>query len=145
MKIAAVYSGKKNIFIHSCSKTKAGFFVASDPFLKFDSRVSSMELVGAIKNAMDNYKENVPNPDFRELNRKVAQSFELRSSNELDKFKYCSIALKEEGMLRFTPTKQADPPDKGHLHKSNESVNISYSSTDEEIFEALQLAFSKCE
>lgn len=147
MRTAAIYSNKKRIFIHSYSKTKAGFAVASAPFFKLDSTVSSMELIGAIKSALENYKENVPNPDFSQLNRIIAESFELKSSSALDKpnIKYCNITLKEKDILLFMPTKHASPPDKGHLHKPDESVSISYSSTDEKIVEALQLAFSKCE
>lgn len=146
MKSAAIFIGKKNIYLHSYFSAKAGYSIASEPFIRLEIGTGSEQLVQAIRNVVESSKTDVPTPDFTELNRKVSSGLGLKSANELENsaVKHCFIKLKED-ILSFVPTRHAEPPEKGHLHKPNEEVNVSFQSRDEEINVALQLAFSRCE
>jgi hypothetical protein len=72
----------------------------------------------------------VANPDFTQLNNKVSEAFGIKSLTVLERpnIKYCNISLKENNTLKIMPTKHAVPPDKGHLHKPDESICITYLS-----------------
>lgn len=71
-------------------------------------------------------------------------SAEIRPTYDVDQNKYVTIA--EDGLqITFTPSRPAEKPDKGFLHKDkDESVSINYRATNQEIIVALELAFSKC-
>ncbi len=70
----------------------------------------------------------------------------LKSESELYKLgsKHVSI-LKDESKITFMPSKPAGKPYQGFVFKSSiEFVCISIHSSDDEIFDALELALQKC-
>jgi hypothetical protein len=60
MKTAAIYLSKKEIFVHSYAKAKAGFSIATEPFFKFDRNIGHTDLVRAIKSALEVIKKMWP-------------------------------------------------------------------------------------
>lgn len=144
MKTASIYFSKKEIFLHAKFKAKAGYWIASEPFIRLNDDANRQQLVQAIRDVLEHSRTGVPNPDFEELSQKVAAGLGLKSSRVLDKapVKSCHIQLKEN-IISFVPTVH-EPRRNGHSHKPDEAVKVSVQSDDKEINEALQLALSRC-
>lgn len=149
MKAATIYKvGNKNYLIHSDIMTASGFRIAFKPFFNIIQNSTDDIVSTAIKKALK-YDENLrlPDPsDWPTFNKEYLQQLGLKTSNDLYRQTTKNIAITlVDNSIVFTPTRHAEKPDKGFLHKNKEEVTVSYLATDEEIASALQLAFTKCE
>lgn len=151
MPSATIYKiSKKGYLLHVDRKTISGFYIASDPFMRISEAEASLNtLAEAIKKVLsaDN-GARVPDPkNWSEFNKEFLNKTGLKSSKELHrKTIFCCLIRKEDNTIIFTPTKHAEPPDQGFSHKSKEEeITVPSASSDEEIFQALELALSKCE
>lgn len=151
MPSAVIYKiNKKGVLIHANTKVVSGFSVASEPFIQIaENNINKNIIADTVKSILKN-DDSVRAPDpknWNEFNKNFLKRTGLKSLKELDKVTtLCCIITNGNNNIIFTPTKHAEPPDKGfsHMGKKDEVV-ISYTSSDEEIFQALELAFSKCE
>ena len=149
MKSASIYKvPKKGYLLHAQSCSKSGFEIASDPFTHVpDNHNDSAVLVAAIKSSLvKDESERVPDPkDWGLFERELLQKMGLKSYSVLHKknVKYCYIKM-ENGVITFIPTDHAEKPSQGFMHKNEEKVLVPYDASSEEIFNCIELAFSKC-
>jgi len=151
MTSATIYKIKPNKYlVHGNSKTKSGLTIASRPFFKIsETELNIDNLANSIKAAlMNNGEKVVEDPkNWNEFKRKYLENIGLKSSKELNapSTKCVAIGLENEEIV-FTPTRHADRPEEGFLHKSkNDEISVVRAASNEEITRALDLAFSNCE
>ena len=150
MKSASIYQlSEKSYLVHALNKAKSGFWIASDPYKHIQEElISAGFLVSEIKSSLvTEDSERVPDPkDWTLFNKEMLRKMGLKSSSVLHEknVKYCSIRM-ENGMLTFTPSRHAEKLSEGFLHKNEGKVTIAYDAPDEEIFNSLGIAFSRCE
>ena len=151
--MAAIYKiKKKGYLLHADRKTITGLRLAWQPFIQISESDFAVDIiVNAIKEVIkgSENEERVANPkNWSENSKEFFKNMGLKSPKELyaATTKHCGIG-KENGNIIFTPTKHAEPPDQGFVNKSKNEPNIivPYTSSDEEIFQAFELALSKCE
>jgi hypothetical protein len=149
MKGASIYKLKDAYIIYSLSKARSGFNIAGEPYFKMPLNTDKVALITAIKNAVNNSKEEVPDPtDWKVFKKTVITSIGIKSWNDLEKIGnlHCDIALDANNDFIFTPSKHAAPPDKGFLYKSKDhAIRVSATTANDEIAKSLDLALSKCE
>ncbi len=152
MPTAAIYKiNKKGYLLHSDVKAISGFRVASDPFIRIrESDADINTIVDAIKGVLEtDDATRVADPkDWNEHSKDFLRKTGLKSLKELNKpsTMYCGIE-KRDGDIIFTPTKHAEKPDEGFVNKSKDEPNvvIPYDSSNEDIYQAFELALSRCE
>jgi len=150
MPTAAIYKiNKKGYLLHANIKAMSGFSIASEPFVQIpESDVSVNTIADAIKASLNNDDtKRVPDPkNWGEHSKEFLRKAGLKSSKELHKQTtlLCGIE-KKDGNIIFTPTKHAEKPDEGFVNKSkDETVVVPATASNQEIIEALELAFGKC-
>lgn len=151
--MGAIYKiNKRGYLLHADRKAVSGFRLAWEPFIRIsESDFTANAMANAIKKVIitSENEERVPDPkNWSENSKQFFKSTGLKSLKELNAVttKYCGIG-KENDNIVFTPTKHAEPPDKGFVNKSKNETNIivPFAASDEEITESLELALSKCE
>lgn len=150
--MAAVYKvEKKGYILHADRKTTTGLRLAWEPFVRIsesDFIVATMaDAIKEVVKASEN-EERVANPkNWSENSKQFFKKIGLKSSKELyaATTKHCGIR-KENNNIVFTPTKHTEPPYQGfeNISKDEPNITVPYASSDEEIFQALELALSKC-
>jgi hypothetical protein len=150
MRTASIFKRpEKGYIIFGSSRTVSGFSIASEPFISIQENEANADIiVNAIKASLCNDDtKRVPDPkNWSESNKDFLQKIGLKSSKELDNptTKYVSIR-QNEGNIIFTPTRPAQKPDKGFLHKSeSEAVAVPITASNQDIARAYELALSKC-
>ncbi len=152
MPTAAIYKiNKKGYLLHANRKAVSGFSVASEPFIQIaESDADANIITDAIKAVLNNDdSKRVPDPkNWAEHSKEFLKKAGLKSSKELNNLTtiYCGIE-KKDGNIIFTPTRHAEKPDEGFVNKSKDEPDIvtPLVASNQEIMEALKLAFSKCE
>lgn len=151
MPTATIYKiNKRGYLLFSSVKTVSGFRVSVEPYIQIPENNTDMSIiVDAIKTVLNtDDNKRVPDPtNWSEFDKLFLQKTGLKSLKDLNKPTTKSIALRKEAdNIIFTPTKPAEKPDEGFLHKGkNETITIPIISSNQEIATALEIAFSKCE
>jgi hypothetical protein len=148
----AIYRiGQKGYLLHAERKSISGFRLAWKPFISISEKDFNANVIAnAIKEVLiesQNTKRVADPKNWLENDKQFLIESGLKTLKELNSIatKHCGID-KENSNIIFTPTKQAEKPDEGFLHKGKEdAVSISETASNDEIIEALNLAFSKCE
>lgn len=152
MQTASIYKiNKKGYLIFGSVKTVSGFSIATDPYIQIAEKdENDNNIANAIKSALntDDIKRVVDPKNWKEFSKEFLKKAGVKSSKELNKATtiYCGIK-KENGNIIFTPTKHAEKPDEGFINKSKDEPDIVVPATasNQDIAEALKLAFSICE
>lgn len=151
MAVGTIYKLKnKGYLIFGTARTVSGFRVGQEPFIRIREDHTGINVItNAIKEVLSaDDSRRVPDPkNWNEFDNIFLQQAGLKSLKELHKSTTTNIGIALTGdNIIFTPTRHAEKPDEGFLHKSKEeAVTISYSATAEEIMSALELAFNRCE
>lgn len=151
MPTATIYKiNKKGYLVHADRKAVSGFRIASEPFIQLSEDDADVNAItDAIQASLNNDDaKRVPDPkNWGEFNKEYLRKTGLKSLKELHKPTTKSISIsKEEDKIIFTPTQPAEKPDEGFLHKGkDEAVIVPVTASNQDIIEALELAFSKCE
>ncbi|MBO9593711.1 MAG: hypothetical protein J7599_12455 [Niabella sp.] len=150
MSAATIYRiKKKGYLLYSSVKTVSGFWIAAPPyFLMAEDNANSDALSNAIRAIIKNDDPvRVPDPkDWKEFNREFENETGVSSKDLNRSTTMCCDVSKKDSVMIFTPTKHAEKPDRGFLHKRDEEkVSILFTASDQEIYEAFMLAFSRCE
>jgi hypothetical protein len=147
MKSASAYVLKDRIIVHPKSQTKAGLWVADEPYFKLSVDARQDEIVNAILKSLELGKKAVPNPtDWSGFEKKQLEGLGLTSWTPISQkdTKHCAIALRD-GILSFVPTKHDPERAAGFLHKEGQSVSISHKAPVGEIYSLFKLAVDRCE
>lgn len=151
--MAAIYKiEKRGYVLHADKKTTTGLRLAWEPFIRIpESNFAFDKIADAIKEVIkeSENEERVATPkNWSENSKQFFKNMGLKSPKELyaATTRHCGIR-EEDNTIIFTPTKHAEPPDRGFVNKSKSEPNIivPYASSDAEIVQALELALSKCE
>jgi len=132
-------------------KTKSGFSVATDPFIRISEDNSEVSIIAhSIKASLNTSDaDRVADPtNWKEFGKEFLQKTGLKSSKELNKSTtFCCGISKEKDFIFFEPMKHAEKPEEGFINISKEELRIRVlvEATDEKIVEALEMAFSICE
>lgn len=149
MAAATIYRIAGGYLLYAESKTISGFYIASEPFIRIHKNEVKYKIIEGIKNVLNHVQpERVPDPnDWKKYNKDFLQRTGLKSLKQLNKSGVKNLSIvREEDQIIFTPTKHLEKPDEGFSHKGKEeAVIVSFSASDQDIVEALELAFSKCE
>ncbi len=149
MSSAIIYKiNKKGYLLHADRKTISGFYIASNPFIQI-TEITTNAIASAVKKVLSADDDTrVADPkNWSEFNKDFLKKTGLKSSKELHKeTTFCCVIRKENESIIFTPTKHEKKPEEGFSHKSKKEENaVPYTASDEEIFQAFELALSKCE
>lgn len=151
--MATIYKiEKKGYILHADRKAVSGFRLAWEPFIRISDNDFSPDIVtNSIKEVIiaSEKEERVANPkNWSENSKQFLKNTGIKSLKELYAIttKHCGIDKKDDNII-FISTKHAEPPDQGFVNKSKDEPNIivPYTASNEEIFQALVLALSKCE
>lgn len=149
MSAATIYRIEGGYLLYAESKTISGFYIASEPFIRIHKNEVKDKIIESIKNILNHVRtERVPDPnDWKKYNKDFLQRTGLKSLKQLNKSEVKNLSIvREEDQIIFTPTKHLEKPDEGFSHKGKEeAVIVSYSAPNQEIAEAIELAFDKCE
>jgi hypothetical protein len=151
MTTATIYLIKSKVYLlFPTVKTVSGFRVGVDPYLLIAETASSSDLTKAIKTVLNtDESQRVPDPkNWTEFDKIFLQKTGLKSLKELHKPTTKNLMVsKAENFISFSPTKAAEKPDEGFVNKSKDEpdVVVSYTASDEEIRNALELAIRRCE
>lgn len=150
MKSATIYKvGDKFYLIHSDVKTASGFWIAHKPFFNIPQNSSENIISASIKDALG-HDDNIRTPDPQDwsmFNREFLVQSGIKTSSILYKNTTKNIAVAvQDDLIVFIPTRHAEKPDRGFVHKSQEeAISVSYSASPDDIVAAMRLAFSRCD
>ena len=151
MSMAVSYRiGNKGYLIHANVKAVSGFHLATDPFIRIANSETEIDLIpNAIKESLNSDdSKRVPDPsNWNENNKRFLAKTGLKSLNELNKpTTLCCLINKEKDKIIFTPTKHAQKPEKGFLHKGkDQEIEIPVTASNEMIIKTYLLTLEKCE
>jgi len=142
---------KKGYLIFGYGLTTTGLLIGIAPFFRVEEhKISAIEVANAIKSSLTNKnKDRLPHPKNwdeydKEFSIKTGVKFKvLNSSTTLA----CNVEQRD-GKLFFIPLKHAEKPDEGFVNFDNDkdvNVVLADNASDEEIFNALEIAFSRAE
>jgi hypothetical protein len=152
MPSGAIYKiNKKGYLLYANRIAISGFSLASEPFIQIaENNANANKIADAIKAVLNNDdSKRIADPkNWGEHSKEFLRKTGLKALRELNASTtmYCGI-VKENGSIIFTPTKHAEKPNEGFVNKSKDEPNIvtSVTASDQNITDALELAFSKCE
>jgi hypothetical protein len=150
--MGAIYKiSKKGYLLHADRKAISGFGLAWKPFIRISENDYTTDIMAnAIKEVIKESEtaERVPDPkNWTEDSKQFLKDAGLKSLKELNALttRHCNI-YKQNNSIILTPTKHAEPPDEGFLHKSkDDAITVPFTASNEEITKAVEFALSKCE
>ena len=151
MSLALIYRIKnKGYLIFGSVKTETGISVGTDPYIRIaETEINANTIASAIKIALDQDEaKRVPHPtDWNKDDKEFLRKSGLKSLKELHKESsmLCNVK-KENSSLVFIPLIHAENLNQGYVNVSKDrdvNVIIPHSASDLEIFNALELAFSR--
>lgn len=140
---------KKGYLLFASVKTTSGFRIGVEPYIRIQEEAGANAIGNAIK-AVLSFDDNkrVPDPkNWSEFDKLFLQKTGLKSMKELNQSTTKNINVRRDSnTIVFTPSKHAEKPDEGFLYGSRDTViTISFTASDEEIVEAIELALNKCD
>ncbi|TAM92953.1 MAG: DUF1436 family protein [Chitinophagaceae bacterium] len=151
MQIASVYKlVNKGYLIFGTARTISGFRIGVEPYIRIaETEINIDNITNAIKTSLKcSATEKIPDPkNWKEDDKIFLKKAGLKSLKELNKHSTKTINIKKEGdNIIFIPTRHAEKPDEGFLHKGeDEKVIIPSTASNQEILAAFVLAFDRCE
>jgi hypothetical protein len=147
MKSSVLYIHNNRIIIHAESRTKAGFWIADEPYILLNNDTPIDKIVNSIKECLNNSRDKVPTPtNWPAYEKKYHENLEIKSLKEFKKYpaKLVHINL-DKKTITFIPTKNGPDRVLGFTNKAKETVQISFDSNNEEIYSFLKIALDRCE
>ncbi len=106
MRAATIYLRDNIFFIHSSSKTEAGFWILSEPAIKIEAEFSMDALEKAVVSALRASKENAYQPkSFDGVFQPILRLAAVRSWSIFAKNAKCVEVEEENGVITLIPTK----------------------------------------
>jgi hypothetical protein len=145
MKCATTYKRKGKIFFHSSSKTTAGVWIATGPFLSIEDSEQSSKKGNYIKEVLKSSEEGITHPNSWEnlfepiLNLAGVKSWSTFAKSAIS----CSIEL-ENDELQFIPNRNLGPRE-GYEPIHERTLIVSFDTSIEKIGYMLDRAFEACE
>jgi hypothetical protein len=152
MKFAAIHKDSKGYIFTPMSKTISGLLVSTEPEIRIYKEASSNKIVEAFFEVINASKQNIPAPSFNKTNidkdkiKQKLKALDIKSFNDLNKKPtlYCSVKV-DNGMIALIPSKLDVSLGKGYINKSDEIVQVNFKAQDNEILDAIEEAFNRCE
>jgi hypothetical protein len=110
MQIVAVYRRRGRLIMSALSKTVAGFWIQSGPFLSVPENASEQEVVRALMTAFEGSKSGVDGPtDWKEFQKNYLKNVGAKSMKDLHTDTTSCGAEKEGNQIKFTPSQNLGP------------------------------------
>ena len=142
-KRASIYKFSDHYIIHPDHTTKAGYGIATGPYVRFSMDKSSTDLAEGLREALNSGKMNVPNN--KEYDTKAyLKSMGFKSLAELHKGSLLCSVDESNDTLTFFSTINVGSRD-GFKFKTDKKIQIPANASVKDIGNAILEAFSKCE
>jgi hypothetical protein len=145
MKSAAVFSRNGVLYFHSQSRTTAGVWIATSPFLRIEPDGSPARKGEAAVEALRASQDGVPHPT--NWNGLLTPLLELAGVKSWSTFMKGakSLGLEVEGDgLKMVPTRNLGPKE-GFEAVPEQTVEIPFSSSPDQVGMALDEAMARCQ
>lgn len=146
---AGVYLHPDRLIIYAHHLATAGFCVATTPVFILSCESSPMEVGVALRKALVNFQEGVPEPPEWKTHREMfLKATGFRSWKALQGLPTRSCWIEEaDGKVIFTPLKNGGNrgPKKGFQPFGRNPINVSVSVSDEELGNGLLRVLKECE
>ena len=147
MQRAAIHYLKDRIIINSESRAKAGFWLSDHPFFSFGLTATGDEIVKSIKTCLASSRNGLPNPSNWDVFQKTQLGYMgLKSWSEIKdpRTKFCYIDL-ENKLIKFIPSSHDNEANNaGFFQRESDAVSVKADADTASIYNALELALSKC-
>jgi hypothetical protein len=146
MKCATAYKRRKRIYLHSYSKTTAGAWIATAPFVPIEESESPSCKGNNVREVLRHSQEGVPHPKNWGL---IEPMLKLAGVTSWSKFAAsaagCFIEL-EGDQVHVIPNKNLGPKKQyAYVQIQDRKMVISAGASDEELGILLEKAFEACE
>ncbi len=145
VKRTSVDKRKDGWYLHSCSKTTAGWWLTTAPYIRLPADARPLEVGNAVLRGLEASRHNIPGPT--RWDGIIEPMLELAGVKSWGKFMKdsLSISIGDDGeWLTFEPTKNQGPR-RGCTWLGEKNFRIPHGSTAEEIGNAVQRAIELCE
>jgi hypothetical protein len=144
MKRAAAYKREMKIYFHSDSKTTAGVWIATAPFVALEESDLPPRKGNCLREVLGHSQEGVPHPTRWDLFDPMLKLAGVKSWSKFVKSTAsCSVEL-EGDQFQFIPYKNLGPS-KGYVQIQDRKMVISADASDKELGILLEKAFEACE
>jgi hypothetical protein len=147
IKQAVIYkfNKKKKFLIHSLSKVHMGASIASEPYVWLNDNVQKDILVQTLLNALDESKENLPNPEnWSFILKDFLNGIGLKKQSDLYNHSISVNVIRKDDVVIFTP--MSNNGSKGFVNiVPDKKSQVGVSASFEEMTLALEKALDNCE
>jgi hypothetical protein len=145
MQAAVVYKRGDTYYIHSSSKTTAGVWIATAPFLKIEANSTPSVIGAAVLQALDASHNLIPHPtSWRGLISPLLELGGVRSWATFVKHSKCLNVEADGERLRLIPNRNLGSKE-GFEPSTNKTVELSFPSSPDRTGLALEEAMGLCE
>jgi hypothetical protein len=145
MSSAVIYRRHDGFYIHSESKTTAGVWMASEPFLKVELNASAVEKGKALLEALNASKESVPHPaDWDKVFQPMLDLARVDDWSSFMRRAGCVTADAESDQIIFVPHRNVGE-NEGHVPKRDQMVELPINSSFEYVGASLDRAMASCD
>jgi hypothetical protein len=143
-KIALAYKKRTGLFLHSCSRTTIGVWIATEPFIKVDINETLAGRGQAVLLVLTASSEPLPHPKQEEWGKVFEPMLKLAGATSLTAFEKdaacCRLEIDGEDLCLIPHRKR-----KGYLEIPDRAIKIQRVSSEATIGAALDDAFARCE
>lgn len=145
MKAATVYKKVNRVYIHALSKTEAGVWIATSPFLYADARTSPYHLGQLVMEAFGGSQEQVPHPrNWGNLLSPLLEQAGVKTWNTFMRKAQCLNLEATEDRLKIIPNRNLGTTE-GFEPILEKTIELSLSSTVNQIGTVLLEALAECQ
>lgn len=142
---AVAYKRHDDLFLHSSSRTTAGVWIASSPFIKVESDSTLFSKGEALIKILNASQENVPHPtNWSGLIGPLLELAGVKTWSTFMKKARCLNLEADSGQLKIIPNRNLGPKSGFEPNQAN-SIELPFSSSTDQIGAALEEGFSRCQ
>ena len=145
MKCATAYKRKEKIYFHSSSRTTAGVWIITGPFLSIEDCAQPSDKGDCVKEVLKSSKEGITHPkSWGNLFEPILDIAGVKSWAVFVKSAMSCFIELENDELRFIPNRNLGPRE-GYKPIRERTLITSYNTPIENIGNMLDCAFKACE
>ena len=145
MKCATIYKRKDKLYFHSSSRTTAGVWIATGPFLTLEDREQPSTKGKFLKEVLGASVEEIAHPtSWGNLFEPILKLANVKSWATFAKSADCCHAELEGNKLCFIPQRNLGPKE-GYEPIRELTLLVSYNASLEELGVTLDSAFATCD
>lgn len=145
MKAATVYKRANHIYLHASSKTTAGVWIATPPFIRVDSDASPSDLGKSVNDALGGSQTQAPHPTkWSGLQAPLLEQAGVKSWETFMRKAQCLNIEASEDRLKLIPNRNLGATE-GFEPMLDKSIDVPLTSSLDQIGMALTEALALCQ